>query len=99
MIGAGLPEHVAAAHALEPAQDVLQRVVEGMAHVQGAGDVGRRNDDRVGRRVATLRPAGAERARLLPRRIDAAFDLGRLIGFLDHAGLLSMRLLAVNGGA
>jgi hypothetical protein len=34
MVGAGLPEHVLAAHALEPAQDVLERVVERMAHMQ-----------------------------------------------------------------
>ena len=34
MVGAWLPEHVPAAHALEPAQDVLQRVVERMAHMQ-----------------------------------------------------------------
>ncbi len=34
MIGARLPEHVLAAHALEPAEDVLQRIVERMAHMQ-----------------------------------------------------------------
>ncbi len=34
MVGARLPQHVLAAHALETAQDVLQRVVERMAHMQ-----------------------------------------------------------------
>ena len=34
MVGARLPQHVPAAHALEAAQDVLQRVVERMAHMQ-----------------------------------------------------------------
>ena len=34
MVGAGLPEHVAPAHALEPAEHVLQRVVERMPHMQ-----------------------------------------------------------------
>ena len=34
VIGAGLPEHVASAHPLEAAEDVLQRVVERVAHVQ-----------------------------------------------------------------
>ena len=34
MVGARLPQHVLAAHALEAGQDVLQRVVERMAHMQ-----------------------------------------------------------------
>ena len=67
MVGAGLPQHVAAAHALEAAQHVLQRVVERVPHVQRAGDVGRRNDDAIGRPPPPLRPAGAERLRVLPR--------------------------------
>ncbi len=54
MVGAGLPQHVAAAHALEPAQDVLQRVVERVAHMQRAGHVRRRDHDGKGAR----RPGG-----------------------------------------
>ena len=73
-----------AAHALEAGQDVLQRVVERMAHVQRAGDVGRRDDDAVGLAPRALGPAGAERARLLPCRVDAALDLGGLVGLVDH---------------
>jgi hypothetical protein len=42
MVRARLPQHVLAAHALEAGQRVLQRVVEGMADMQPAGDVGRR---------------------------------------------------------
>src|SRR5205085_8086871 len=34
VIGAGLPKHVLAAHALEAADNILQRVVERMAHMQ-----------------------------------------------------------------
>ena len=45
MVGARLPQHVAAAHALEADEDVLDGVVEGMPHVQRARDVGRRDDD------------------------------------------------------
>jgi len=33
MIGAGLPQHVTATHALEPAQHVLERIVERMPHM------------------------------------------------------------------
>ncbi len=86
VIGARLPQHVAAAHALEPAQHVLQRVVEGVSHMQGAGDVGRRDDDAIGLRLGALRTAGAEGLRVLPGRPDTAFDFGRLIGLFDHRG-------------
>jgi hypothetical protein len=34
VVGAGLPQHVLAAHALEAAENVLQRIVERMAHMQ-----------------------------------------------------------------
>ena len=34
VIGAGLPQHVAAAHPLETAENVLQGVVERVAHMQ-----------------------------------------------------------------
>jgi hypothetical protein len=49
MVGTGLPQHVIALHAPPADQHVLQRVVEGMAHVQAAGDIGRRDDDAVRR--------------------------------------------------
>ena len=84
MVGAGLPEHVAAAHALEAAQHVLQRVVERMPHMQRAGDVGRRDHDAIGLGVAPLRPAATEGAGLLPGGVDARLDLGGLVGLVDH---------------
>ncbi len=58
MIGAGLPQHVAAAHPLEAAEDVLQGVVERMPHVQRARHVRRRDHDGEGLRVAPLRTSG-----------------------------------------
>ncbi len=57
VVGARLPQHVLAAHALEAAEHVLQRVVEGMPHVQRARHVGRRDDDAIGGRLARA-PAG-----------------------------------------
>ena len=74
VIRAGLPKHVLAAHPLEAAENVLQGRVERVAHVQGAGDVRRRNDDRERRRPCPLRAPCPERARLLPCRRDTAFD-------------------------
>src|SRR5690349_6087664 len=45
MIRARHPEHAKSVHAFVSAENVLERVVERMAHVQRAGDVRRRNDD------------------------------------------------------
>ena len=84
MIGARLPQHVAAAHALEAHQNVLQRVVEGMPHMERAGDVRRRNDDGERLGVDAVRRAGGEGGGLLPGAIDVAFDLLRLIGLVEH---------------
>ena len=86
VIGARLPQHVAALHAPVTAQDILQRVVERVAHVQVAGDVGRRDDDAEWLGVGPLGAAGAERARLLPKRADAALNGGEIEGLI-HAPL------------
>ena len=45
VVGAGHPEGVVALHPPPADQDVLQRVVERVAQVQGAGHVRRRDDD------------------------------------------------------
>ena len=48
VVGAGHPEGVVALHPAPADQDVLERVVEGVAEVEGAGDVRRGDDDAVG---------------------------------------------------
>ena len=45
VVGARLPERIVSAHPGIADQNVLQRVVERMAHVQAAGDVRRRDND------------------------------------------------------
>ena len=45
VVGAGHPEGVVTLHPFEADDDVLQRVVEGVAEMQGAGDVRGRDDD------------------------------------------------------
>ena len=72
MVHARLPQHVLAAHALEADQDVLQRVVERVAHVQRAGDVRRRDDDGEGLGVLRRAGAGAESVGLFPDFGDLA---------------------------
>src|SRR5690606_34602840 len=56
-------------------QRVLQRVLERVAHVQGAGDVRRRQQDDV--RFALAR--GLEHAAGLPLRVEAGFEGGRVV--------------------
>jgi hypothetical protein len=74
MVGARLPEHILAQHAIEADQDVLDGVVERVTDVERASDVGRRNDD--GEGLGTLRRPcpGGEGVGLEPIGIDAAFD-------------------------
>ena len=45
MVGAGQPQGAAAAHAPPAGEDVHLRLVEHVAHVQAAGDVGRGQQD------------------------------------------------------
>ena len=82
MIGAGLPQHVAAAHALIPDQHILQGEGQRMPHMQAAGHVRRRHHDRIGRLVAV--GIGGERARCFPQRVAARFHDGRFEGFVQH---------------
>ena len=84
MIGARLPEHVAAAHALEAAQDVLQGVVEGVPHMERARHVRRRDDDGVGLGRAALRAPGPEGPGLLPAGGDARLDGGGVERLVHH---------------
>ena len=73
MVEPRLPQHVVAAHPVPARQHVHQRVVEGMPHVQAAGDVRRRQQDREGRRPRPRVRAGPERIRRLPGGTDRGF--------------------------
>lgn len=59
VIGARLPQRVVAHHAMPPREEVLHDVVHRMAHVEGAGHVGKRHHDDVPRiaRVGVARNA------------------------------------------
>ena len=89
VIGAGLPEHVLSAHALEAAEHVLQRVVERMPHVQRARHVRRRDDDAVGLGFRApvrgkIGAAGLECPDALPSLVNAGLDLGGIVFGLLH---------------
>ena len=83
VVHARQPQGVVALHAAAADQDVDQRVLEGVADVQAAGDVGRRDDDAERRLVR--RVVGGEVARLDPpvvhaRLYSARRPLGRELG-------------------
>src|SRR5690606_13574621 len=80
--GADHPQRVLALEALVANHDVLQRVVERVADVQRAGDVGRRVDDRERLRVGAL---GAEQAAVFPVGVPLGLD-GRGIESLGQFG-------------
>ena len=82
VVSPGLPEGIATAQARIPDQDVLQRVVERVPHVQAAGDVRRRNNDGERRRQRTA--AGGERARGLPPGIPFVFEVAERVGLVEH---------------
>ena len=75
VVRARLPQRVVAAHAVVAREHVHERVLEGMAHVQRAGDVRRRNRDGVGRAL----PAGREPAIGFPTLVDSPLDLVRRV--------------------
>jgi hypothetical protein len=64
VVGAGHPQGVVTLHPPPADEHVLQRVVERVAHVQGAGHVRRRDDDREGFAIRVR--VAVEVAALLP---------------------------------
>ena len=78
MVGAWQAEHVLAAQALEAHDRIDQGRVEGMAHVQAAGHVGRGDHHRKG--FTRRRRIGMENSALLPGLLPAALGAGGIVG-------------------
>lgn len=76
VIHAGLPEHLVALHPLAPGQGVHHGVLQRVAHVQAAGDVGRRQHDRVAGFVAGR--VRGEVPGVHPLAVDRVFGRGRV---------------------
>ena len=92
MVGADLPQRVKTPHPVPADQNILQRVVKGMAHVERAGDIRRRDHDRERLRRRTIRlglgigPGSAHLA-LGPQLGDPGFRLSGVEGlFHRHRG-------------
>src|SRR5450830_273130 len=80
VVGARLPQGVAALHATETDQRIHDRIVEAMAHVQAASDVRWRNHDGVG----IARALRSEIIFGLPGLVPGSFNSVRLVGLI-HA--------------
>jgi hypothetical protein len=83
MVGADDPQRVLALETLVADDDVLQRVVERVADVQAAGDVGRRVDQRERLRPRAL---GAEQAAGFPVGIPLRLDRGGIESLGEFGG-------------
>ncbi len=80
VVGAHLPQGVAALHAVVADQGVHDRFLEAVPHVQAARHVGRGDHDAVGRFAAT----GREIATVFPGLVPAGLDSGRLECFFHN---------------
>ena len=80
VIHAGLPENLFAEHTVITDQDILQRVVQRVSHMQNAGNVRRRNDN--GKGLLVLAHVGLEIAAVFPVGINLFFKVFRVVVFL-----------------
>ncbi len=79
VVGAGHPERVEALHPLHADENVLQRVVQGVAEMEGAGYVRRRNDDCVDWTRISRIGVGVEVAALFPEGIPFGLGCGVVV--------------------
>jgi len=83
MIGARHPQGLVALHFFPADEEILDRVIEDMAHGEHAGHVGRRDHDRIG--VFGGPGIGVEQLVLFPESVPAVFHQGGIIGFFEFA--------------
>jgi len=91
VVRAGEPARLEAVHPLVADHHVLNRVVEGVAHVQLSGDVRRRDHDRVGLLGGVDPPV--EVASLLPEAVPTPLHALRVVGFRQLHALPLLPLL------
>jgi hypothetical protein len=86
VVGPRDPHRVAALHPSSADDHVLDRVVQGVTDVQGAGDVGRRDHDREG--LAVVVGIGVEQPGGAPVLVERGLDRGGVVGLgqLGHRG-------------
>ena len=77
VVGPGNPQRLVSLHPSPADQDILQGLVEGVAHVQLPCNIGRRNHDR--ERLLVRLHVSVERSGLLPFLIPFLFNTARII--------------------
>ena len=92
MVRAGQPQGGVALHAVVTNGRVLQKAVHGMAHMQLAGDVGRRHDD--GKGLFALHAVRHERAAVLPHFVELILDLLRIVHLFHGEFLILSHFLS-----
>ena len=81
VVGAGLPQRVVAEHAVVAGQRIHDGVLEGVSHMQRAGDVRRRDHDRVRAVVCAAQALRGEPAAAFPGVAPTRLDAVRIEGF------------------
>ena len=77
MVGARLPQGIVTTHAVVAGQRIHQGILEGVPHVQAAGDIRRRDHDAIGFTFTGRRKVSP----LLPGFIPVLLDGVRVVGF------------------
>ena len=83
VVGARHPQRLVALHALGADEDILQGLVECVAHVQLAGNIRRRNNDGV--RFLVRIDLGVEEAGIDPELVQLVLDRFRVVGLRQFA--------------
>ena len=86
MVRPRLPEHVFAAHTLKADEDILDRIINRMTHMQIARYIGRRDNNGIGFKRCVH--ARLERAGLFPHLIEARLGLFGVERFIEHNQIL-----------
>ena len=82
MVLTGLPQRIKAAHPVPTGQNILQSIVKGMANMQRAGDIGRRDHNAKCFRPRSVR-AGFKTSGLFPRVVKPVFGASCIKGFFQ----------------
>ena len=83
MVGAGHPQGLIALHPLGADEDILQGLVKRVTHVELAGHVRGRNDNRIGFLVRI--DLGMEKAGVVPEAVQLVLDRFRVVGLGQFA--------------
>ena len=89
VVGADLPQGFFTQHAVIAGEGILNGVLERMAHVQGAGDVRRRNHNGVAFAIQAIL-IGLEVAFFFPLLVPGLFEGVGLVGLVHGDGVISM---------